>query len=205
MHVVIRHHTVDSTATEEIVRRAREGFAPLISTVPGFVAYAMVDAGAEGLLTASVFEDRAGAEESVRMAATWIRENLASLLPNPPQVTIGEVAIREVKENVQPGYLVMRRYTFNPGDVAEVTRLVREGLVPQITSAPGFGIYTVLDAGEGVVVALSLFTDRAAAEASTQQTLAWVRDHLGSFHPQPPEVISGEIRVRAARGGAATG
>jgi hypothetical protein len=205
MHVVIRHHTVDSTATEEIVRRAREGFAPLISTVPGFVAYAMVDAGAEGLLTASVFEDRAGAEESVRMAATWIRENVASLLPNPPQVTTGEVAIREVKENVQPGYLVMRRYTFNPGDVAEVTRLAREGLVPQITSAPGFGIYTVLDAGEGVVVSLSAFTDRASAEASTQQALAWAREHLGAFHPQPPQVISGEIKVREARAAAAAG
>jgi hypothetical protein len=108
------------------------------------------------------------------------------------------------KENVQPGYLVMRGYTFNPGDVAQVTRLVREGLLPQITSAPGFAIYTVLDAGEGVVVALSLFTDRAAAEASTQQTLVWVRDRLGAFHPQPPQVISGEIKVRAARGGAAT-
>ena len=87
---------------------------------------------------------------------------------------------------MQPGYLVMRRYTSNPGDVAEVTRLVRGVLVPQITRAPGFAIYTVLDAGEGVVVALSLFADRALAEASTQQTLAWVRDHLVAFHPQLP-------------------
>jgi hypothetical protein len=47
-----------------------------------------------------------------------------------------------------------------------------------------------------VVVSLSVFTDRAAAEASTQQTLAWVREHLGSFHPHPPQVISGEIKVK---------
>jgi heme-degrading monooxygenase HmoA len=205
MHVVIRQYTVDSNATEEIVRRAREGFVPLISSAPGFVSYTIVDAGADGLITVSVFEDRAGAEESVRMAANWVRESLASLLPNPPQVTVGEVSIREVRENVQAGYGVMRRYKFNPGDVAEVTRRVREGLVPQITSAPGFAIYTVLDAGEGVVVSLSAFTDRAAAEASTQQALAWVRDHLEPFHPQPPQVISGEIKVRAARAGTATG
>src|SRR5919204_1933044 len=205
MHVVIRQYKVDSNATEEIVRRAREGFVPLISSAPGFVSYTMVDAGADGLITVSIFEDRAGAEESVRMAANWSRETLASLLPNPPQVTIGEVSIREIKENVRPGYGVMRRYKFNPGDVAEVTRRVREGLVPQITSAPGFGIYTVLDAGEGVVVSLSAFTDRASAEASTQQALAWAREHLGSFHPQPPQVISGEIKVREARSAAATG
>ena len=205
MHVVLRQYTVDSNATEDIVRRAREDFVPLISSAPGFVSYTIVDAGTDGLLTVSIFEDRAGAEESVRMAATWVRESLASLLPNPPQVTIGAVSIREIKENVRPSYGVMRRYKFNPGDVAEVTRRVREGLVPQITSAPGFAIYTVLDAGEGVVVSLSAFTDRASAEASTQQALAWAREHLGSFHPQPPQVISGEIKVRAARAGAATG
>jgi hypothetical protein len=120
-------------------------------------------------------------------------------------VTVGEVAIRELKETVRLSYLVMRRYKFNAGDVAEVTRLVREGLVPQITSAPGFGIHTMLDAREGVVVSFSVFTGRAAAEASTQQALAWVREHLEPFHAQPPQVISGEIKVREARSGAATG
>jgi hypothetical protein len=38
-----------------------------------------------------VFEDRAGAESSNERAAGWVRENLAELLPNPPQITAGEV------------------------------------------------------------------------------------------------------------------
>jgi hypothetical protein len=29
--------------------------------------------------------------ESNRRAAEWVRENLAQLLPNPPQITAGEV------------------------------------------------------------------------------------------------------------------
>jgi hypothetical protein len=200
MHIVIRQYKVDSSAVEEIVRRAREGFVPLVSAAPGFVAYTMTDAGAEGLVTVSTFEDQAGAEESVRQAASWVKANLAALLPNPPHVTSGEVSIREVKEGVQIGYGVMRRYQFNPGDVAEVTRLVREGLAPQITNAPGFGSYIVLDAGAGVIVSLTAFTDRTSAEASTQQTLAWVREHLSSFHPQPPRVIGGEIKLRHTHG-----
>jgi hypothetical protein len=44
-----------------------------------------------------------------------------------------------------------------------------------------------------------------AAVDAVNRSLAWVRDHLGSFHPQRPQVISGEIKVRAARDGAATG
>ncbi|MFD7561312.1 hypothetical protein ACFV9E_43400, partial [Streptomyces sp. NPDC059835] len=58
---------------------------------PGFVAYYWIDAGGGVMVSTSVYEDRAGAEESVRRAAEFVRDNLASLLPNPPQVTAGEV------------------------------------------------------------------------------------------------------------------
>ena len=39
----------------------------------------------------SVFDDQAGADESVRLAHDWVRENAATLIPNPPQVTEGHV------------------------------------------------------------------------------------------------------------------
>ncbi|MEU9410306.1 hypothetical protein AB0E08_32115 [Streptomyces sp. NPDC048281] len=38
-----------------------------------------------------MYDDRAGAEESVRRAADFVRDQLASLLPDPPQVTAGQV------------------------------------------------------------------------------------------------------------------
>ncbi|MEV0986520.1 MULTISPECIES: hypothetical protein [Streptomyces] len=43
------------------------------------------------MVSTSVFEDQAGAEESIRRAAEFVRDRLASLLPEPPQVTAGEV------------------------------------------------------------------------------------------------------------------
>ena len=64
---------------------------PLIREVPGFVAYYWIDAGDGAMVSTSVFEDRTGAEESTKRAADFVRENLASLLPNPPQVAAGEV------------------------------------------------------------------------------------------------------------------
>jgi hypothetical protein len=39
----------------------------------------------------SVFEDQAGADESVTVAHDWVRDNAATLIPNPPQVTEGDV------------------------------------------------------------------------------------------------------------------
>ena len=68
-----------------------EGFVPLISQIPGFVAYYWVDAGGGVMISTSVFQDQASAEESNRRAADYVRQNLVSVLPNPPQVTAGEV------------------------------------------------------------------------------------------------------------------
>ena len=76
----------------EAGRRVAEGFVPLLRQVPGFVAYYWIDAGGGVMVSTSVYEDRAGAEESVAKAADFVREHLASLLPNPPQVTAGPVA-----------------------------------------------------------------------------------------------------------------
>jgi hypothetical protein len=75
----------------EAARRVNEGFVPLISQIPGFVAYYWVDAGGGVMISTSVFQDQASAEESNRRAADYVRQNLVSVLPNPPQITAGEV------------------------------------------------------------------------------------------------------------------
>ncbi len=90
MHITVRRYE-GVTDSREAVRRVEEGFLPIISTVPGFVAYYVIDAGEGVLASISIFESRDGAEESTREAAEWVRDNLASLMPNPPQVTSGEV------------------------------------------------------------------------------------------------------------------
>jgi hypothetical protein len=90
MYAVVRRYEGVTDPTEA-GRRVKEGFLPLLREVPGFVAYYWIDTGEGAMVSTSVFEDRAGAEESTRRAADYVRENLASLLPNPPQVMAGEV------------------------------------------------------------------------------------------------------------------
>ncbi|MFF4213940.1 hypothetical protein ACFYZE_32245 [Streptomyces sp. NPDC001796] len=59
--------------------------------IPGLLAYYWVDAGDGVMVSTTVFENEEGAEESIKKAAAFVRDNLASLLPNPPQVMSGQV------------------------------------------------------------------------------------------------------------------
>ncbi|MFE6840674.1 hypothetical protein ACFVFI_38390 [Streptomyces sp. NPDC057705] len=90
MYAAVRRYE-GVTDPAEAGRLVDEGFVPIMRHVPGFVAYYWVDAGNGVMVSTSVFEDRAGADESIERAADFVREHLASLLPNPPQVTAGEV------------------------------------------------------------------------------------------------------------------
>ncbi|WP_030916673.1 MULTISPECIES: hypothetical protein [unclassified Streptomyces] len=90
MYAVVRRYE-GVTDPAEAGRQVNEGFLPLLRQVQGFVAYYWVDAGGGVMVSMSVFQDPAGAEESTVRAGEFVRERLASLLPNPPQVTAGEV------------------------------------------------------------------------------------------------------------------
>jgi hypothetical protein len=90
MYATIRRYE-EVTDPTEAGRRVREGFVPLISAIPGFIAYYWIDAGEGVMASTSVFEDRAGAKASTERAAEWVRANIASLLPNAPMVAAGEV------------------------------------------------------------------------------------------------------------------
>ena len=94
MHASIRRYEgIAPDSVEEIIKRAEAGFVPIVSSGAGFIGYYLVDAGDGVLATISVFETEAAAEESNKAAASWVKENLAALVPNPPQITAGEARI----------------------------------------------------------------------------------------------------------------
>lgn len=97
MYASIRRYKMDPGSVDELMRRVNEGFVPIVSKAPGFMAYYTVNGGGGIVASISVFETQAGAEESNRMAASWVKENLASLLPTPPEITAGEVGVYKAK------------------------------------------------------------------------------------------------------------
>jgi hypothetical protein len=90
MYAVVRRYD-GVTDPAEAGRQVKDGFVPLLQELPGFVAYYWVNAGGGVMVSTSVFQDQAGEEESTKRAEDFVRANLASLLPNPPQITAGEV------------------------------------------------------------------------------------------------------------------
>jgi len=94
MHTTIRRYEGLSPGTiEEITKLVKEEFVPIVSAGAGFIGYHLVDAGGGVMATISLFETETAAEESNKAAASWVKETLSALLPNPPQITTGEVKI----------------------------------------------------------------------------------------------------------------
>jgi hypothetical protein len=89
MHASVRQYEKVSNP-REMGRVVNETFTPLISEIPGFVAYYFTDAGDGTMFSTSIFQDKAGAEESNRVAAEWIKKNPGTL-PTAARVTSGEV------------------------------------------------------------------------------------------------------------------
>lgn len=90
MYAVTCRYQFDPNESEEINRKIQEGFVPLVRMAPGFVAYYWLDTGEGAGTSLSIFEDKARAEESVRLAAGYVQKHLAALL-GKPSVTRGEV------------------------------------------------------------------------------------------------------------------
>ena len=91
MFISVRRYKVNPADVPEISKRAQEGFVPIMKGSPGFVAYYGVDHGNGDVATVSIFESQAQAEETNNRAAGWVKENLASLVPNPPEIITGDI------------------------------------------------------------------------------------------------------------------
>jgi hypothetical protein len=87
-----------------------------------------MDDGHGHMVTYSVYEGKTGADESTKKAAAWIKENIASLVPSPPQVIEGEVRLREIKERAKYG--VVRRYQVDPKNVDKIVGSAKSGFLP---------------------------------------------------------------------------
>jgi hypothetical protein len=105
MYASIRRYEVDQSAMDDLLHRVDTGFAEEVSARDGFVAYECVDCGDGGLVTISMFRDRAAAEDSAQMAAAWIRDALSDIEIKRTDMMIGEVAVSRARDAVlQPAH-----------------------------------------------------------------------------------------------------
>jgi heme-degrading monooxygenase HmoA len=95
-------------------------------------------------------------------------------------------------------YAVVRRYNIAPGSADTITQKVHESFLPLISQAPGFVGYYLLNAGDGTIASISIFEDKAGADASTKTATDWVRQNLASLIRTAPVIMTGEVVAQMA-------
>jgi hypothetical protein len=95
MFAVIRHYHFDKKDSEEIDRLIREEFVPIVRKARGFQRYYWLDTGDGEGASFGIFNDKAGADESVRLAADYVRDHLSKLLRQKPEIIEGPIAAHD--------------------------------------------------------------------------------------------------------------
>ena len=97
-------------------------------------------------------------------------------------------------------YLAIRRLTVQPDSTDEVIRRVENGLVPILSSVPGFVEYVGVHIGEGSLLSISIFETKEQAEESSRRAADWVKQNLAPFSAGPHEIVAvGDVRVRQVK------
>lgn len=91
MFAVIRHYHFDTKDGATIDRMVKDDFVPLIKKAKGFIRYYWLDTGKGEGASISVFKDKAGADESIHLAADFVRDHMSKYVKQKPEIIEGAV------------------------------------------------------------------------------------------------------------------
>jgi hypothetical protein len=91
MFAVVRHYHFKAENGATIDKMIQGEFVPLIKKAKGFIRYYWLDTGHGEGASVSVFKDKAGADESIHLAAEYVKEHLSKLITQKPEIIEGPV------------------------------------------------------------------------------------------------------------------
>ena len=92
-------------------------------------------------------------------------------------------------------HATLRRIKVQPGQAAEVARLIETEYVPQIAGVAGFVSYTLVDLGDDEVSSLGVFADAASAEQANDLARSWTAQTLAPYVASPLEARAGSVLI----------
>jgi heme-degrading monooxygenase HmoA len=98
MYATIRRYTSKDpskakAAFTSLKDRIESKFVPMLHDVPGFHGYYVLNANDRELVTVSIFESRAGADESTRRAAEFVRNDPLQDQLGQPEIIEGDLIV----------------------------------------------------------------------------------------------------------------
>ncbi|MBV9974079.1 MAG: hypothetical protein JO105_01660 [Hyphomicrobiales bacterium] len=89
MYVIIRRYRL-AGSSRELLRRIKEEFVPIITSLPGFRAYHVVDCGGREAMSISFWDSKIEARRSSEEAQRWVSRSALGLAPFPPDKLEGD-------------------------------------------------------------------------------------------------------------------
>jgi hypothetical protein len=84
-------------------------------------------------------------------------------------------------------FAAIRRAKIKPGMASEFAKRVTLGALPVMRKMDGFKGYYLIAGADDTIIAVSLFTNKAVAEASTATLMPWIKENLGALLASPTE------------------
>ncbi len=89
MFGVVRRFQADAATLQDFAQRI-QGVLPELQQIQGFVSYNVVLSG-DTLVSLSIYQDKAGADQSTEVARQYALERWSDLKLNAPEITEGDV------------------------------------------------------------------------------------------------------------------
>jgi hypothetical protein len=91
MYGAVRHYHFKKEEGEKIDQLVQDLLMPELKKAKGFVSYHWLDTGEGEGASLSVFEDKAGADESIHIAAAFVKEHLDASVMQKTEIIEGPV------------------------------------------------------------------------------------------------------------------
>lgn len=95
-------------------------------------------------------------------------------------------------------FAAVRLGKLKSGAGEEFAKRVRASALPAMRQMAGFKGYFLILGGDDTVLAVSLFTDKSVAEASTPKLMPWIRENLGPLMAEPTQALDGRVAIEVA-------
>jgi len=185
-HAVLRLYTDSGELVSKLKKNEAE-VRELLSSIPGFLFYGIADTGT-GAFTFTSCEDKAGTDESISRAASWIKANMPDANIAPPRIIEGETALRIVARPAAAtgAHIFLRRFGAEP---LALLRNNEAKIRELMTSVASFSTYIVLDTGSGGV-SLTVADNKAGTDEVASHMVPWIQSQLPGVNPV--ETIEGD-------------
>jgi hypothetical protein len=92
-------------------------------------------------------------------------------------------------------HAILRRIKIQPGQAAEVARLIETQYLPQIEGVDGVVSYTLIDLGDDEISSVGVFTTEESAQRANETARSWTAQTLSRYVASPLDARAGAVLI----------